>query len=502
MRFGIALLALLLVAVPSPAVTPELAEADRLLFAGEYGRAIGLYRNLASKESGGEQTARLRLAAALLKRDEAAAALRAADEAVDAEASSDAHALRSLARFRAGRFSGAEKDRDRALSIEVRESAIGHLADARLLAAEGRDEEALRAVDRSIASEAFHDRVFRVDAYLLRSEVLDEMERPAEALEAHDRAIALSPPTNELLLTNLKAQAAFRRATVDRPLYRVAAGPDAATLKMVVRQGLPIVYLSVNGAAPQPFVVDSGAGICVLFPKAAKQLGFATRDEPAWAGAVGGDGRVPIRYGLADRVAFGNVSVENVPFAVIDWELPQIAGLVGLPLLKPFLTTFDYKKGELRLERATTARHPSGPRTAPFRLVGNAIFVDGFVNGRGPFNFELDTGAGPTAVPVDETTASAIGLFPHLPNARRARGAGAAGGQEAVIYLEARVSWAGREPVNVSLISQRITPARPERRQGENGLTAETEVEGLIGYALLSRSAVTIDFPRRTLTVR
>jgi tetratricopeptide (TPR) repeat protein len=493
----------LLAVAPAPAGTPEMAEADRLLFAGEYGRAIGLYRNLANKESRGEQTARLRLAAALLKRDEAAAALRAAEDAVDAAPTADAHAMRSLARFRAGRFEGAEKDRNRALAIEEKESALGHLADARLLAAEGRDEEALRAVDRSIASDAFHDRVFRVDAYLLRSEVLDELDRAAEALEAHERATALSPPTNELLLTNLKAQAAFRRATVDRPLYRPAGGPDAATLKMVVRQGLPIVYLSVNGAEPQPFVVDSGAGICVLFPKAAKKLGFVTRDEPAWAGAVGGDGRVPIRYGLADRVALGEIAVENVPFAVIDWELPQIAGLVGLPLLRPFLTTFDYKRSELRLERNAKARAAAaGEGTVPFRLVGNAIFVDAFVNGRGPFNFELDTGAGPTAVPVDETTASAVGLYPHLPNARRARGAGAAGAQEAVIYLDTRVSWAERSPVTVSLISQRITPARPERRRGENGLTAETEVEGLIGYALLARAVVTIDFPKRTLTVR
>jgi tetratricopeptide (TPR) repeat protein len=478
----------------------EMAEADRLLVAGEYARAIDLYRSL---DRSGDEGARLRLAAAYLKRDEAAAALGAADAAVTVAPTADAYAMRSLARFRAGRFTAAEQDRDRALTTSPRESAISHLANARLLAAKGRNAEALHALDVSLTSDAFVDRVFRVDALLLRADVLDDLDRPEEALKAHDLATAIAPRTNDVLVANLRAQAAFRRSAIGRPLYRVADGPSSSETRLAVHHGLPVVYISVNGHAPEPFIVDTGAGISVIFPAAAKRLGLEARSEPAWAGAVGGEGRVPIRYALAERVGIGRTKVEHVPFAVIDWELPQISGLVGLPLLRPFLTTFDYRGGTLRLEREPRRRPRAGGRNeVAFRTVGGAIFVDAWVNEKGPFNFELDTGAAPTAVPIDERTADAVGLHPSQPNARRARGAGAGGGQEAVVYARSKIAWGGLDPVTVDVISQRITPARPERRQGESGLTSETEVEGLIGYALLAKSVLTIDFAAHTLTVR
>lgn len=510
------LVVLLLVAVPSAAESRRatVGDGDRLFSAGEFGRAVEVYRDLAR----GAETppeVHLRLAAALLKRERPVEALAAADAAVARQASADTYGMRAVARFRAGRFRDAEADRDRALAAPPGETALARLADARLLASEGRYAAALASADASLAGASFLDLAFRFEQHALRADLLDELDRQKEALAAHEAALAVAPATNKLLRENLTAQLAFRRATMGTAFYRVApaTNPDVVTLPLTLKQGIPLVYVSLNGAPPAPFLLDTGAGVSVLFPEYAKKAGFAARDERVWAGAVGGDGRVPLRYGLASKVGLGSMTVENVPFAVIEWNIPNLAGIVGLPLLRPFLVTVDYKAKELRLKRTgaadraatgpgATGPAATGPGVTPFRLVGGAIFVEATVNGHGPFNFEVDTGATTDAVPVDTTVAAALGLSPTSPGTRRTKGAGAGGTQEAYVHPDAKLMWASLAPANVSLMSQRISPSRPERRDGESGLVAETELEGLIGYAVLGRSALTIDFVAQRLTIR
>src|SRR4051794_5379274 len=78
-------------------------EGDRLLAAGEFGRAADVYAEIARDRSAAPAV-RMRLAVALLKRELPGPALVAADAAVDGGSSADARGLRALARFRAGRF--------------------------------------------------------------------------------------------------------------------------------------------------------------------------------------------------------------------------------------------------------------------------------------------------------------------------------------------------------------------------------------------------------------
>ena len=163
----------------------------------------------------------------------------------------------------------------------------------------------------------------------------------------------------------------------------------------------------------------------------------------------------------------------------------------------PFLATVDYRAREVRLQKP--APDPAG---TPFRLVSGAVFVEAWVDGQGPFNFEIDTGATTDAVPVDLGVASAVGLSPGMPAARAARASGASGRQSATFYPGRRFSWAGLPETKVAVMSQRLTPARAERRDGESGLTAETELEGLVGHAVLSRTVLTIDFVARRVRIR
>jgi tetratricopeptide (TPR) repeat protein len=484
---------------PQSSVAPSvLVQADQLIDAGQFGRAVDLlqvHRN--------DPELAARLAAALLKREQFRDALAIAEDAVTACECSQTLAVRSLVLFRAGRFSRAEEDRDRALSVRP-VSPLAHLADARLLAARGDEQRAMSAAERALTGTTALERLFFSETHALRAELLENAGRSREAIAALEAALSTAPRTNEMFVTNLTASVAFRRSVVDRPLYRLASKGEAWSTTLDQRHGLLLVTARVNGGPPSRFIVDTGAGISVLFPSAAERFKVQPRPERAFAGAVGGDGKVGLRFALADSVELAGATIENVPFGVIDWELPGYAGILGMPLFERMVVTFDYPGSRLLLRQPTTSSpSQSAPlATAPMRAIGGALFVEVTLNGAGPFNFEVDTGAAPAQVPVDEHVATVIGLHPNSSGARKSTGRGAAGPQSATIYPNVTVGWAKMPDVSVSIMSQPITPARAERRDGESGLTADTEVEGLVGYALLKGRVVTIDYRRRVLEIR
>lgn len=518
---SIALVALVVLALSAAAAAPALAagdraritldDADRLLLAGEYRKAADAYRDLADAVSPAGELAGRELAASLharramafVKRDDVPAAIAAADQSVAALASADAHATRAIVRFRAGRFVAASDDVERAGALSENGHPLAHLVLARLALSEGRAADALASAERSLAGETVLARAVRSDVLTVRADALDELGRDREAVASLEAALAAAPRTNELLIANLTAQLEFRRALVGRDLYAVRQPAPDVALPMTFIAGLAVVNMSMNGAPAVPFIVDTGAGISVVFAKYAKQAGFVARDEPAYAGAVGGNGRVPIRYGLAEKVALGDVTVDAVPMIRIDWELPNFGGIIGMPLLRQFRTTFDYPSARLRLEKsgsATSTKPVKG--STPFRLIGQGVFVDATVNGKGPFNFEIDTGAASPGVPMDDAVGAAIGLNPNAPGVRKGRGQGAAGTQDTAVHPNVRLAWAGLPEAKYDAIVQRISPARADRRDGESGITTETELEGLIGFAALREYSVTFDFATRKITLR
>lgn len=484
------------VALPAP-----FDDAARLLLAGEFQRAADAFASLASGDLA--PVALAGRAVALLKREDVAGAVAAADLAVAARSTADTHAVRSIVRFRAGRFRAACDDVARAQTLATGRSALAHLCSARLLLSEGKVEQALAAANAAATGEGLFDRAFRCDSNLVRADALDELGRSSDAVAALDAALAAAPPTNAIFVANLKAQLEFRKSVAGRRLYDVETFRDPIVLPLTFVSNLAVVTMSVNGAPPAPFIVDTGAGISVIFAKYAKAADFASRTEPAFAGAVGGNGRVPIRFGLAETASFGGVTVRSLPMIRIDWEIPGFAGIIGMPLLREFQTTFDYPAGKLVLARHGSAAPEGAVKgSVPIRLVGQGVFVEVTLNGRGPFNFEIDTGAASPGLPVDERAALSIGLHPGSPNVRKGRGAGASGSQQTHVHPGVRFAWAGMPEATLDAIAQTISPARAERRDGESGITTETELEGLVGFEALKGYRVTFDFASWTVTLR
>jgi predicted aspartyl protease len=130
-------------------------------------------------------------------------------------------------------------------------------------------------------------------------------------------------------------------------------------------------------------------------------------------------------------------------------------------------------------------------KSIPFKLAKEdkpLLLLETMVDGKGPFRFVLDTGAGGTIVSPE--LAKKLNITPIEP--KKQRKAIGAGGQVGVRMGQVRsfqVAEVRREGLHVAImdlagISQAV----------------ETELDGIIGYNFLKQYRVTIDYPNRTVS--
>ncbi|HEV7658923.1 MAG TPA: retropepsin-like aspartic protease [Allosphingosinicella sp.] len=205
-----------------------------------------------------------------------------------------------------------------------------------------------------------------------------------------------------------------------------AIGEGSAAAR-VDRVGLPRIDVAVNGIA-QEAVFDTGANLSVLSAESARRLGLRLLDGASNVGN-GVQGIVPIRVGIADRLAIAGATLRNVPFLIIDdaqltFPVPggyDIKAIVGLPVMRML--------GRMRIERAGRFVLPgpaeAGPAAAPnISAGGNDLFVTVAVDGQA-VPMHLDTGA-------NKSSLSALYARAHPETvaalARRTAGMASAGG--------------------------------------------------------------------------
>jgi len=141
---------------------------------------------------------------------------------------------------------------------------------------------------------------------------------------------------------------------------------------------------------------------------------------------------------------------------------------------------------------ATTSRGNSGLPVnsdsviVPFQLWRNHIYISVRVNGRGPFRFIFDSGAGGTA--INRKLVNDMGLT-HLGTAE-ARGVGGADSSE--VYRIDLLEVAG-----VRLTGLPGSTINFDQLES----VAETHIDGIIGYDLLNRFAISVDYTNHRLVI-
>lgn len=131
------------------------------------------------------------------------------------------------------------------------------------------------------------------------------------------------------------------------------------------------------------------------------------------------------------------------------------------------------------------------PGEVAFELAGPggaAIVVPVTINGQGPFNFVVDTGA--TLVCVDQDLARKL----NLPERRGQVGVGA------TVTSTGQIQLVGVDSLQVGTATGKDMLAC--RIDMQNVQALGTDIKGLLGLSFLKSFRVTIDFTRKTLTLQ
>ncbi|WP_433224590.1 aspartyl protease family protein [Microtetraspora malaysiensis] len=329
--------------------------------------------------------------------------------------------------FKAGRFAQA----DQAYARLLRKNS----ADAHALAQRGRIALLSNRFEqaRGFLTEAV--RLAPGDAFANR-----------QLAECHIRQDDLPPAVPLLRATGDATDAAFadQYASVTGAPYRLQ-GAQETRLPFVSVDPLPSVWASVNGAEPQPFLIDTGATLA-LSTATAEQAGL----RAAATSITHPAGQTLTTYhGVMPSFGLGDITLGTVPVVWYDLRMPALpdgtkpAGVIGTTLLYHFIATMDYAGHALVLRRKTAAQARRAQAEAarrgsdrlPLWLAADHLPCTlGSVNDYGPRVASVDTGGMGLGILMTEENAKRAGVaidYDHPQNS---------GGMPSYLITPARIS--------------------------------------------------------------
>ena len=257
------------------------------------------------------------------------------------------------------------------------------------------------------------------------------------------------------------------------------------------------VNLSVNGAAPAEFILDTGAFNTCLDRGFATTIGLTGQGEYGAQGVGGYDtfGFTPLKSVRWSNGKGASVELRDLRAGVIGLqdalnsvEWGRTAGLLGYDVLSRFTLDIDFDREVITLWDPATYTH-EGPGTAiPMILNGNIPTVEMTLNGGCKGTYIVDVGnASVLSVGADQVTACRLLSLEHKQVQHWVGGIGGAF-QENVCRLDSlRLGpFLFKEPV----------AGLTTHHQGSAG---SKEVQGNIGTTVLERFRCTFDYARGTL---
>lgn len=258
---------------------------------------------------------------------------------------------------------------------------------------------------------------------------------------------------------------------------------------------LILVPVCVDAKGPYQFILDTGASHCLLSEDLAATLGIQPEIEKQ---AMGAGGPVKLTFGHISSMTIGSALQENVQVAITN-EIQRIGaaiqskvdGVVGFAFLKEFVVVIDYRDGALRLAHPSEACNGNGNRSGnciSFKLASVSkplILVPTIVNGHGPYQFALDTGASRTMLSIELARKLAIETTDDSP---------VTGGGGQIKILAGKVS-------SLAVGDAAVRDHAIGAGEFLNMLSKAvgTELDGIIGYNFLNQFKVAINYPQSTL---
>jgi hypothetical protein len=261
-----------------------------------------------------------------------------------------------------------------------------------------------------------------------------------------------------------------------------------------------LVRVSINGAAPEDFMLDTGADMTVLDEDYARQIGLKLEGQGAVQGIATTAGIRWARVGTISVRGRGGSSATLHEFkaAVLDlaegekmllWR--KLAGVLGADFLSRFAVRLDYDARTVTFYDPATFHYEGGGAALPMELFGGVPAVDVVLNGKCPGKFIVDVGNA-FHFTVHGTLVRSCSMMDAGTLARReveVAGGGAGGGFVGTLCRldSLRIGpFAWADPVAALTLHTR-------------GMLGSHDVAGNIGNTVLERFRTTIDYEHHML---
>ncbi|HXU51486.1 MAG TPA: PDZ domain-containing protein [Casimicrobiaceae bacterium] len=263
--------------------------------------------------------------------------------------------------------------------------------------------------------------------------------------------------------------------------FRFPPGKTSVTVPLTIANGHLYVDAKLDGKGPLRLMIDAG-GPNVIAAEAAQSLGLAatpgaTASEPATVTV----GALDIGGLVLDKQAFASVPLAAAMKRVEDVD--RFGGVTGYELLRRFPARVDYAARTITFYAPAGWKYAGSGTRVALRFHDNVPTVEGSVDGvRGAFALSTASRASLTLAPA---FVAAHGLVTkYKATTEVVAGAGVQGAAHAKL---ARADSLKLGDVDVA------KPVTLLAEQG-SGILADPSIAGDVGYGVLSRFAVVLDY--------
>src|SRR5579864_4936387 len=135
---------------------------------------------------------------------------------------------------------------------------------------------------------------------------------------------------------------------------------ESTRLPFIASDPLPVVNVRVNGGPDVAFFIDTGGSELLLDSEFARELNV--KPMGSVQGTFSGGQQAQVDSGRVDSLTLGSWTLKNIPVGMLPLRsmssalgAKQIDGCIGTNVLYQFLSTINYRTGELILRKKTAA---------------------------------------------------------------------------------------------------------------------------------------------------